>query len=86
MVNPGSELWREVRRRDGSSEFNEVNQGLLLNELLREMRKGQQMPVLGLAGCLLLAAFIPWRVQAVGAGIVIGLVILRRLVPQSAGA
>ena len=43
-VNPGSELWREVRRRDGSSEFNEVNQGLLLNELLREMRKGQQMP------------------------------------------
>ena len=44
------------------------------------------IPVLGLAGCLLLAAFIPWRVQAVGAGIVIGLVVLRRLVPQSTGA
>ena len=43
-LNPGSELWREVRRRDGSGEFNEVNQGLLVNELLREMRKSQQMP------------------------------------------
>lgn len=43
-LNPGSELWREVRRRDGSGEFNEVNQGLLVNELLHEIRKGQQMP------------------------------------------
>ena len=42
-INPGSELWREVRRRDGSGEFNEVNQGLLVNELFREMRKSQQM-------------------------------------------
>lgn len=42
-INPGSELWREIRRRDGSGEFNEVNQGLLVNELLREMRNSQQI-------------------------------------------
>ena len=43
-VNPGSDLWREVRRRDGSGAFDDVNQGLLVNELFRELRKSQQMP------------------------------------------
>ena len=42
--DPGAELWREVRRREGASEFNEVNQGILVNELLQEIQKSRQMP------------------------------------------
>jgi formate dehydrogenase subunit gamma len=44
IVSPGSELWREVRRRDGVPEYDEVNQGLLVNDLLREIKRSQQMP------------------------------------------
>ncbi len=42
--DPGAELWREVRRREGASEFDEVNQGILVNELLQEIQKSRQMP------------------------------------------
>ncbi len=43
-LSPGSELWREVRRREGAEDFNEVNEGLLINDLLREARRQNQMP------------------------------------------
>ena len=42
--DPGAELWREVRRRDGVSEFNEVNQGVLLKDLLSEIQKSREAP------------------------------------------
>ncbi len=42
--DPGAELWREVRRRDGVSEFDEVNQGILVKELLSEIQRSRQAP------------------------------------------
>ncbi len=43
-LNPGTDLWREVRRRDGVSEFNEVNQGVLVQDLLKEIQRSRQVP------------------------------------------
>ena len=43
-LNPGSELWREVRRRDGVVEFDEVNQGVLVKDLLSEIQRSRQVP------------------------------------------
>ena len=43
-LNPGADLWREVRRRDGVSEFNEVNQGVLVQDLLKEIQRSRQVP------------------------------------------
>ena len=43
-ISPGSELWRDVRRRDGVSEFNEVNQGILVKDLMQEIQRSRQVP------------------------------------------
>lgn len=68
--NPGAELWREVRQRDGevlrgTTQMTSTDAGVLINvsgQLWREYRMQKLIPIAGVAILVVLAAILVFRV------------------------